>query len=136
MRFKQIGAAAIEFALVLPLYLIVIDGVMELSILSYDQMIVLNAAREATRAGIILREPKMNTQAIAQVAQNYAEGYLLSLKGDEYLTVNVNQSLDGSYQTPLSVTVEFTYNSLLAGNFMSAIKNPIFLTSTATLMNE
>ena len=136
MQFKQLGAAAIEFALVLPLYLIVIDGVMELSILSYDQMIVLNAAREATRAGIILREPKMNTQAIAQVAQNYAEGYLLSLKGDEHLTVNVNQSLDGSYQTPLSVTVEFTYNSLLAGNFMSAIKNPILLTSTATLMNE
>jgi len=133
---KQLGAAAIEFALVLPLYLLIIDGVMEISIVIYDQAIVLNAAREGVRAGVVLSEPKMSNADIAAVAQRYAESYLLSFGRADQLIVTVNQSADGSYQTPLSVTVGFAYTSLMIGSFMAGIQQPVVLSSTAVLLNE
>jgi Flp pilus assembly protein TadG len=136
MWLRHKGAAAIEFALVLPLYLLVLDGVMELSMVLYDQAIVLNAAREATRAGVVVTTPKMSNADIALLAQTYASNYLLSFGDADSLTVTVNQSIDGAYQTPLSVTVAYTYNSLLAGNFLAAIHKPVQLSSTVTLFNE
>ena len=49
MRFKQRGASAVEFALILPLLLLVVDGVMELSLVLYDKLILSNAASVAVQ---------------------------------------------------------------------------------------
>jgi Flp pilus assembly protein TadG len=136
MRPKQRGAAAIEFALVLPLYLLAIDGVMEFSLVLYDQAIVLNAAREAVRAGIVVSAPKLDNAGIAAVAQQYAASYLVSFDSAHHVTVVVNQTAGGTYKTPLSVSVAFTYTSLLAGSVLSAIQLPIVLSSSVTAMNE
>lgn len=136
MWIKQAGATAIEFALVLPLYLLVIDGVMELSMVMYDQCIVLNAAREAARTGVVLADPKMSVIDITAVAQTYAHDYLLSFGATDGLNISVTQSVDGAYQTPLNVTVSYTYDSLLVGNILSAFKTPVLLTSSVTLLNE
>ena len=136
MRPKQRGAAAIEFALVLPLYLLAIDGVMEFSLVLYDQAIVLNAAREAVRAGIVVSAPKLDNAGIAAVAQKYAASYLVSFDSAHPVTVVVNQTAGGTYQTPLSVSVAFTYTSLLAGSLLSAIQLPVVLSSRVTAMNE
>ena len=136
MRPRQRGAAAIEFALVLPLYLLVIDGVMEFSLVLYDQAIVLNAAREAVRAGVVVSDPKLSNAAIAAVAQTYAVRYLLSFDNAHAVTVAVNQTAGGAYQTPLTVSVAFTYTSLLAGSFLAAIQLPVVLSSSVTGLNE
>lgn len=136
MRLRQRGAAAIEFALVLPLYLLVVDGVMEFSLVLYDQAIVLNAAREAVRAGVVVSDPKLTNAAIAAVAQTYAVGYLLSYDNTHAVTVVVNQTAGGAYQTPLTVSVAFTYTSLLAGSFLAAIQLPVVLSSSVTGFNE
>ena len=135
-RQKATGAAAVELALVLPLSLLVIDGLMELSILMYDKTIVLNAAREAVRYGLVLSSPKKSNADIVLVAERYARQYLVSFHNHGGLHVVVNQSADSSNQTPLSVTVSYTYNSMLAGSFLAAIKQPIILSETVTLMNE
>jgi Flp pilus assembly protein TadG len=136
MRPKQRGAAALEFALVLPLYLLVIDGVMEFSLLLYDQAIVLNAARAAVRAGVVVSAPKLADAAIATFAQVQAQTYLLSFDGAPAVTVVVEQTPGAAYQTPLTVSVGFTYNSLLAGSFLSAIQWPVVVSSRVTGMNE
>ncbi len=136
MWIKQAGATAIEFALVLPLYLLVIDGVLELSMLMYDQCIVLNAAREAARTGVVLSDPKMSATDIAAVANTYAQQYLLSFGATDAVNISVTPSADGSFQTPLNVTVSYTYTSLLAGNLLSALHSPVLLTSSVTLLNE
>ena len=49
MRFKQRGASAVEFALILPLLLLVVDGVMELSLVLCDKLILSNAASVAVQ---------------------------------------------------------------------------------------
>jgi len=48
------GASAVEFALVLPLLLILLFGIIEFSIILYDKAMITNASREGARAGIIV----------------------------------------------------------------------------------
>jgi hypothetical protein len=49
----QRGAAMIEFALVLPVLLIVLLGTVEFSLLLYDKAMITNASREGARLGIV-----------------------------------------------------------------------------------
>ncbi len=136
MRHKQRGASAIEFALTLPLLLLAVDGIMEFSMLMFDKVMITHAAREAVRAGVVMSTPKPTTAAIQAVATNYCHQFLISFGGINSLQVNVVQSVDGAYQTPLKVTVSYTYNSLLFGGSMAAIQSPIVLTSVASGFNE
>jgi Flp pilus assembly protein TadG len=136
MRSKQIGVTAIEFALILPLLLLVVDGVMEFSLVMYDKVVITHAAREAVRAGVVLRMPKLNNAEIAEVAHRYCADYLVSFGAVSVPTVVVMQTSDPAFQTPLEVTVSYTYRSLLVASALSAIHAPMVMTSRATGMNE
>jgi len=52
------GGVAIEFAIILPLLLLVTFGVIELGLLLFNQQIITNAAREGARAGIVSRHDR------------------------------------------------------------------------------
>lgn len=136
MRPKQWGSAAIEFALVLPFLLLVLDGVIEFSLVMYDKVLITHAAREDVRAGVVLRTPKLTSEEIAWVAYNYSANSLLTMGPGRTPTVSVNQSADPGFQTPLEVTVSFTYRSLLLNSILSALSAPIAMSSTATGLNE
>ncbi len=136
MRFKQLGTAAIELALVLPLLLLVLDGVIEFSLLMYDKVLITHAAREAVRAGVVLSIPKITSEEIALVAQSYCANSLLSMGPGQTPIVSVLQSADPAFQTPLQVTVSFTYRSLLLNSVLSALSTSIAMSSTATGLNE
>jgi hypothetical protein len=47
------GVVAIEFALVLPILIILLIGIVEFSLLLYDKGMITNASREGARAGIV-----------------------------------------------------------------------------------
>jgi len=136
MRPKQIGATAIELALVLPLFLLIVDGLIECSLVMYNKSIILNAARVAARTGTLLTQPKFSINEITAIAQSYSRIYLLSFSDTDAVQVSVNQSVDGAYQTPLTVTVSYTYTSLLAGSLLTSINKPLILSSTVKRMNE
>jgi Flp pilus assembly protein TadG len=120
----------------LPLLLLVVDGVMEFSMVMYDKVILTNAAREAARAGAVIQTVKLTTAEIAEVAQSYCASYLLTFGSAPTVSVLVNQSVDPVFQTPLTVTVSFTYHSVLMSSILSALHAPIEMTSTATSWNE
>ena len=48
----QKGVAAVEFAIVLPLLVLLLVGIIEASICFYNKQVITNASREAARAGI------------------------------------------------------------------------------------
>ena len=73
------GVAAVEFALLLPLLLVITFGAIEFSLAWYDKAIITNASREAARAGIVYAVPQPTTAQITTVAQNYCQSYLLNL---------------------------------------------------------
>jgi len=55
---NQNGAALVEFAIVLPLLLILIFGIIEFSVLFYDKAMLTNATREGTRAAILFADDR------------------------------------------------------------------------------
>jgi Flp pilus assembly protein TadG len=136
MRLKQAGSAAVELALVLPLFLLSLDGIIEFSMVMYDKNIISNAAREAARAGLVLATPKMVSADISAVATSYCNAFLISFGDVNTLSVVVLQSTPPDYQTPLSVTVSYTYSNMLLGSSLSAMNIPIVLTSNSTQNNE
>lgn len=132
----QKGAAAVEFALILPILLLVFFGIVELSLALYDKAILTNASREGARAGIVLSSPKMTDAQIRTVVLNYTDGALISLGATTAPTVTIAQSSPASFPNPLRVTVSYTYKGLGVGTMLGALGAPIVLTSSTSMVNE
>jgi len=133
---KQKGAAAVEFALVLPLLLLIIFGTVELGIALYDKAVITNASREGARYGIVLKNPKPTVDDITNTVTNYTSNYLLTFGTQAPPAVDVVQSPTGTFGTPLSVTVSYTYTGLGLGRMLSALTGPITLSATTVMNNE
>lgn len=132
----QIGAAAVEFALILPILLLVFFGMIELNLALYDKAILTNASREGARAGIVLSSPKLTDAQIRTVVLNYTNGALISLGSTTAPTVTIEQSTPASFPNPLRVTVSYTYKGLGVGTLLGALGAPIVLTSSTSMVNE
>ena len=70
------GQSTVEFALVLPLVLILILGLLQIGVLVRDQIMVLGAAREGVREAIVTPDHG----AISAAASNAAPGLKLSVQ--------------------------------------------------------
>jgi hypothetical protein len=114
-RFKKInnqnGAAMVEFAIVLPLLLILVFGIIEFGVMFYDKAVITNASREGVRAGITgLGDPE-----IKQIVLNYCNVNLINLDGnDAFDPDKIFISSDG---TDLIVRLEYSYDLLLGSFF-------------------
>ncbi|MEM5338101.1 TadE/TadG family type IV pilus assembly protein [Paraburkholderia azotifigens] len=133
---SQRGAAAIEFAIVLPLLLLVVFGIVELGIALYDKAMITNASREGARAGVVLRNPKPTSQDITNVVLAYCQNYLLTFGTGNTPTVTVPSGVGGTFGTPLTVTVSYQYSGLGLGAMLSAFTGPIVMTATTIMNNE
>lgn len=128
------GGAAVEFAIVLPLLLLIIFSTIEFSLALYDKAVITNAAREAARAGVVVRTTRLTNAQIEAKALSYAADRLVSF-GSGAPTVAVNNG-GGVSGANLTVTVNYTFTGLGLGPLLSAMTGPITLSSTATMINE
>lgn len=135
-RKNQKGVAAVEFALLLPLLLLILFGTIEFSLALYDKAIITNASREAARAGVVLSNPKPTVTQIQAVATNYLQNYLITLSGTATPTVTVPSGAGGSFGTPLTVVVSYSFTGLGLGTLMSSITGPLAISSSTTMNNE
>ena len=133
---SQRGTSSVELALILPIFLFLVFGLIELSVALYDQAVLVNASREGARAGIVLRNPKLTTAEIQQVVLNYTSGGLITLGAAVNPVVTVTQSSPAAFPNPLKVKVEYTYTGLGLGSLMSALTQPVVLSATSTMINE
>ena len=130
----QRGVAAVELACLLPIFLMMLFGVVELSFALYDKAVITNASREAARAGIVFASPRRTQAQITDVALNYADGQLLTFGDADPPIVTVDQSAGTAAGNPLKVTVTYTYTGLVLAGFVARINSPIVL-SASTVMN-
>ncbi len=135
-RFSQRGTTIVELALVLPLFLLLVFGLIELSLALYDQAVLVNASREGARAGVVLRNPKLTTAEIEQVVLNYTNGSLITFGAAVTPVVTVTQSTPPAFPNPLQVKVDYTFTGLGLGSMMSAVTQPLVLSATATMIHE
>lgn len=136
VRWSQRGTSSVELALVLPLFLFLVFGLIELSVALYDHAVLVNASREGARAGVVLRNPKLTTAEIQQVVLNYTHGSLITFGSAVTPVVTVTQSSPAVFPNPLQVKVDYTYTGLGLGRMMSAVAEPLVLSAASTMINE
>ena len=155
----QQGTAAVELALVLPLLLLIVFGIIEFGILLYDQAIVVAAAREGARWGavqsialshpIICSDPGISTiQGGAPascsgtgsgnaclVASNYGAQSLITFGAASSTNPSVTVAC-GPTNPTISVTVQFTYQGLGLGTLSPLGNGSRQITSTSVMYYE
>ena len=88
---NQKGAALVEFAIVLPLLLVLVFGMIEFSIMFYDKAVITNASREGARAGIVYDFPdRISTGDIETIVGNYCSGRLITFGSTNQETTTVS----------------------------------------------
>lgn len=113
----QKGAAVIEFAIVLPVLVLLLFGTIEFGLLLYNQQVITNASREGARAGIVAQTPRVTPQAISGVVTNYCGGRLITFGDSATAGPYVSVSSTGTtFGSDLTVLVTYNYNFLVLSN--------------------
>jgi len=113
---NQKGAAVVEFALILPLFLALLFGIIEFGLLLFNQQIITNACREGARAGIVMRYPRVSDAEIKAVIDQYAEQHLVTFGTKNFPDPVIDPAGDRTGilpGSPLTVEVTFDYNFLV-----------------------
>ena len=112
------GAALVELAMVLPLLLLILMGIVEIGLLFYNQQILTNSSREGARAAIARSTHNgvvLDANAIEDIVEDYlglgkthTDRRLITFGSDPDPDVTTN-GLGGAYGTDLTVTVEYDH---------------------------
>jgi len=118
---EQEGAAATEFAIVLPLLLVLVFGIIEFSILLYDKAMITNASREGARAGIVYSYPdRISDSKITEVINTYCSSHLITFGSGTLPVLEITRS-GTSAGDSLTVTVRYKYDFLVLPNFIASL---------------
>jgi Flp pilus assembly protein TadG len=102
------GASAVEFALVLPVLMLILFGTIEFGMVMYSREVLTNASREGARAGIVQQIPKPSAGAIQNVVTNYLAGTGITM-ANVTLPIGV-AGAGGVFPNDLTVTVQYRYD--------------------------
>ena len=109
---EQKGASAVEFAIILPVLVLILFGTVEFGLLLYNQQVITNASREGARAGIVAQAPRVSDAEITTVVSNYCGTNLVTFGASGGPSVNVSRG-GNMFGDDLTVTVSFNYTFLV-----------------------
>lgn len=136
-RDGQKGQALVEFALVVPVLLILFLGIMEFGLLMYNQQIITNASREGARYGIVARAPRRAPGEIESVVNDYCGSHLVTFgTGTPSVTVTPDPTSGAVFGDDLTVSVEFHYDFLLLPEFVTDLLGGQTLRAASTMKYE
>lgn len=128
---EQHGQALVEMALVLPLFFLLLFGVIEMGRIGHAYITVSNAAREGARLATIGEE---EDSKIREAVLNAAPGLNLSALTVEITPNQLNRQSSFSGQ---AVSVQVTYPvQLIIPVISNVIPNPVVVKSTLTMRLE
>lgn len=129
------GAAAVEFAIVLPLLIIVLFGIIEFSIVLYDKAMITNASREGARAGIVAQIPRVTDGEITTVVNTYCQSHLITLGAANNPVTTVART-GPNFGDEITVTVQYNYGFLVLPRFITTMSGTMTLTATSVMRLE
>ncbi len=125
MAKKQHGVAAVEFAIVLPVLLLILFGIINFGVLMYNQAVITNAAREGARWASIHSSASVGTSCLntysatpvdaCQAAYSYASNGLISFGAVGTINLTVSKTpapTDFNSGTPQSIVMTYTYTGI------------------------
>ncbi len=110
-RIRNRGQELVEFAIVLPLLLIIVFGVLDLGRLFHALITITNAAREGARYGMIFPD---DITGITFVTRREAQSSGIIL-GPAVSTVSVSRPAGYGEMLPVRVTVTYHFQLLITG---------------------
>lgn len=124
LKRQRQGQTLVEFALVLPLLLLLLVGIAEftITVLSYNTLA--DAARQGARYGIVHPNAPVEIENVAREAANWLD--------QNALTINV-------YTSSQTITVEAVYNlNLITGMIVQTVggKRTLQLRAVSTMQRE
>ncbi len=108
--YNNRGVAAVEFAICLPILLLLVLGSIELGLMFYNKQVITNASREGVRAGIT---GEKSADEIKQIVADYCNGNLINLNGPNELQADLVAIFEEG--NDLTVSVIYDYNFLFGG---------------------
>jgi Flp pilus assembly protein TadG len=118
---EERGAAAVEFAIVLPLLVVFLFGIIEFGIIFYDKAMITNASREGARKGIVFRDPRVTVSEIQGVVDNYSSGKMITFGSSAAPVTTVTSGACVNHNDQLTVNVTYQYDFLLIPNFLGGV---------------
>lgn len=71
------GTSVVEFAIILPVLMVIVFGIIEFGILFYNKAVITNASREGARFGIVQANVRPTLSDITAVVNSYCSNNLL-----------------------------------------------------------
>lgn len=124
---KAKGQSLVEFALVLPILLLVIFGLFDLGYAVFIKNMISNAAREGARTGIIITKTDADIRARVRAA---APGLNLP---DPQIPIDPHPN-NRQFNQPITVTVTYTYVPLTP--IIGRITGSVPISSTSVMIVE
>jgi Flp pilus assembly protein TadG len=106
------GASAVEFALILPMLILLFFGIIDFGLLIYDKQVITNASREGARAGIVQKMPRLSASDITSVVDAYAKDRLVTFGSIKNPVTNVPSGNCAASGQDLVVSVSYNYQFL------------------------
>ncbi len=144
-KWNRRGTAAVEFALILPVLVVLVFGIIEFGLLLYDKQVITNASREGARFGVEQAPTRPDLTAITGVVNNYTSSYLVTFASGA-VTPDVSApsgtcpsvspescKTDPTTCPLLTVAVTYQYTFLVLGNL--GFTGPL-LTANTTMRCE
>ena len=142
LKFRHIwrrdeGQGLVEFALTIPVFLILLFGIVEFGLLLYNQQVITNASREGARFGIVVDSPRRSIGEIEAVVENYAGDHLITFgSGTPTTSVTPDPTSGVSFGEDLEVEVVFHYDFLVLPAFISDFLGGTDLRARTTMKFE
>ncbi|MEP7216672.1 MAG: TadE family protein [Anaerolineaceae bacterium] len=119
LRSTETGQSLVEFAMVLPLFLVLLFGLVDFGRAFYSWMLITNAAREGARTGAVQKDwASMKTAAYDSMCNPYPGNCSLDTTKMVLASSGVQGARGG--QVSVDITYAFTYATPL-GNIIALL---------------
>ncbi|MCF8010968.1 MAG: pilus assembly protein [Clostridiales bacterium] len=126
LRKSRRGQALVELALVIPILILILFGIMEFGRVFHSYLVITHAAREGARNGVISKD----INEIKQKAQNASPGLNLDINND--IAINPSTPTTGD---PLTVTINHEVE-LYTPVLENILTDPVPLSTSCTMRVE
>jgi Flp pilus assembly protein TadG len=130
------GSTMVEFALVLPVIVLILLSLIEFSIILYDKAVIDDASRKGARYGTMLNSLNYPTTAtVVTYTTNYTSGKLINFSNTPVTVTATQSSATPQFGDTLTVTVQYTYSGFILHKLISVSQSHTLTATTIAPYN-
>lgn len=125
------GSVAVEFALFLPVFLLLTFGIIEMGAAWYQKQMLVNASREGARYGALYTSGGVTAQEVEDYVNLFLEQ-----SGFPSLAEVAASGVDGATGDPVTVNVSAAYQFPVLSALVGGVPGTLNLSATTVMRHE